>query len=172
MSRFFDNIRQVGYVTPDLLRSMAFFIEKAGIGPWFVAQNVPVETCTYRGAPLKLEMSIALANSGDMQIELIQQMNDAPSIYREWLDQHPNGDVPHHYSSWSPRYDEVCAKARALGYEAVQEGRSGYGPFVYFQHPENPSFIYEVTEFTPPRRRMFENIAAASVGWDGERPLR
>ena len=31
-------------------------------------------------------MSIALANSGDLQIELIQQVNDAPSMYKEFLD--------------------------------------------------------------------------------------
>ncbi|MFT4149363.1 MAG: VOC family protein [Paracoccaceae bacterium] len=172
MSRFFDDIRQVGYVTPDLHRSMAFFIEKAGIGPWFVAENVPVETCTFRGRPLKLQMSIALANSGGVQIELIQQTSDAPSIYTEFLARVPDGDLPHHYSSWSERYDEVHAKALSLGFLAVQEGRSGYGPFAYYQHPDNPAFIYEVTEFSPPRRRMFEQIAQAAVGWDGSDPVR
>lgn len=29
--------------------------------------------------------SIALANSGPLQIELIQQRNDAPSMYRDFL---------------------------------------------------------------------------------------
>ncbi|MCL7466731.1 VOC family protein [Phaeovulum sp. NW3] len=172
MSRFFDDIRQIGYVTPDLQKAMTFFIEKAGIGPWFVAERVPVETCTYRGQPLKLEMSIALANSGDVQIELIQQTNSEPSMYSEWLRRNPEGDVPHHYSSWSDRYDEVFATAISLGYEAVQEGCSGFGPFAYFQHPDNPSFVYEVTDFTAPRRRMFEQIAAAAVKWDGSDPVR
>ncbi len=30
-------------------------------------------------------MSIALANSGPLQIELIEQRNDAPSMYRDFL---------------------------------------------------------------------------------------
>ncbi len=54
----------------------------------------------------------------------------------------------------------------------MQEGRSSYGPFVYFQHRDNPAFIYEVTEFTRPRRRMFEQIAAAAENWDGRNPVR
>lgn len=172
MSRFFDDIRQVGYVTPDLHKSLAFLVQKTGIGPWFVAESVPVETCTYRGQPLTLQMSIALANSGGTQIELIQQTSSAPSIYTEWLARYPDGEVPHHYSSWSERYDEVFATATAQGFEPVQHGRSGFGPFVYFQHPDNPAFTFEVTEFTAPRRRMFEQIAAAAVGWDGTDPIR
>ena len=172
MSRIFDNIRQVGYVTPDLQTSMRFLIEKAGIGPWFVAERVPIRNCTYRGKPIELEMSVALANSGSLQVELIEQLNDVPSIYTEWLSVYPNGDVPQHYSSWSERYDDVYAAALRLGFEAVQEGRSGYGPFVYFRHPQNPAFVYEVTAFTRPRRRMFEQIADAAAGWDGKDAVR
>jgi len=172
MSRVFDDIRQVGYVTPDLERTVDFFLKKTGIGPWFIAERVPVETCTFRGKPLQLEMSIALANSGNLQLEFIQQTSEQPSIYTEWLDLHPDGDVPHHYSSWSDRYDEVYRTATGLGFEAVQEGRSGYGPFVYFQMPGRPGFTYEVTEFSAPRRRMFSGIAEAAVGWDGTDPIR
>lgn len=172
MSRVFDNIRQVGYVTPDLDKAMRFMVDKAGIGPWFVVDGIEVSGVTYRGEPLELNMSIALANSGTLQIELIQQNTPQRSMYTEWLEQYPAGDLVHHYSSWSERYDEVYAEAKRLGYEAVQEGRSSYGPFVYFQHRDNPAFIYEVTEFTRPRRRMFEQIAAAAENWDGRNAVR
>jgi hypothetical protein len=40
----------------------------------------------YRGKPCEVDMSVALANSGAMQIELIWQKNAAPSIYKDFLD--------------------------------------------------------------------------------------
>ena len=39
----------------------------------------------YRGEPCEITLSLALANSGEMQIELIQQEDDTPSIYTEFL---------------------------------------------------------------------------------------
>lgn len=33
-----------------------------------------------------VEMSVALTNTGDLQIEMIQQRNEAPSMYRGFLD--------------------------------------------------------------------------------------
>lgn len=172
MSRVFDSIRQVAYVTPDLESSMRFLIDKAGIGPWFVTDRVPVKDVTYRGLPLELEMTVALANSGTLQIELVQQTSSQASIYTEWLDRHPRGDVVHHFSSWTERYDEVYGNALRLGYEAIQEGRSDHGKFVYFQHPENLGFIYEVAELTTPRRRTFGQVADAAQNWDGRDPVR
>lgn len=172
MSRIFDDIRQVGYVTPDLGKALDFMVTRAGIGPWFVLDKVPIRSCAYRGNPVELEISVALANSGTLQLELIQQTSPEPSIYTEWLETCPQGDVPQHFSSWSSRYDEVHASALALGYDAVQEGRSGFGRFVYFQNPANPAFTYEVTEMTPARRSVFGQIAEAARGWDGRDPVR
>jgi hypothetical protein len=172
MSRIFGNVRQIGYVTPDLQRSMQFMIDKAGIGPWFLAERLTIRDCAYRGVTSDLELSIAVANSGSLQIELIEPVGGQPSIYTEWLRQHPLGELPHHYSSWSDRYDDVCLSAATLGFETLLEGRSSFGPLRYFRHPDHAGFLYEVTEFTPPRRRMFAEIEQAAVGWDGSDPVR
>ena len=39
----------------------------------------------YKGQPSPVDISLALANSGTLQIELIQQRNDAPSLYLDFL---------------------------------------------------------------------------------------
>lgn len=172
MSRVFGDIRQAGYVTRDLRRSLDFMVEKVGIGPWFVAERVAFKECAYRGQPTELELSIALANSGSLQIELIEQIGNTPSIYTEWLARFPEDEVLQHYSSWPTDYDAVCERAKALGHVAIQEGRTARGPFVYFEHAANPAFIYEVTEYTTARRRVFEQIAEAARDWDGADPVR
>ncbi|GKY89606.1 VOC family protein [Sinisalibacter aestuarii] len=172
MSRIFGDVRQIAYVTDDMERALTFLHETAGIGPWFVARDVPVAQCRYRGEPIEIRIDAALANSGDMQVEVIQQHSPGASIYTEFAGRHGFGLTPHHYSSWSERYDAVMQAALAKGFAIVQEGRSRYGPFVYYQHPAEPDFTFEVTELTAERRSIFDQIRAAAVGWDGTDPIR
>jgi hypothetical protein len=85
MSRIFGPIAQLGYVVRDAHASMEQWIRN-GVGPWFHFERVKLDWFRHRGIASPLEMSVALANSGDVQIELIQQRNDAPSMYKEFLD--------------------------------------------------------------------------------------
>ena len=39
--------------------------------------------CTYRGAESKLDLQVAVAQAGPVQIELIEQFCDRPSVYRD-----------------------------------------------------------------------------------------
>ena len=85
MSVFFGEIRQLGYVVPDIEAAMDYWSRVLGVGPFFYAERVPVVNFTYRGAPSSPVTSVALANSGAVQVELIQQRNDAPTMYRDFV---------------------------------------------------------------------------------------
>lgn len=172
MSIIFGDIRQSGYVVRDIDQHLKFLSDKAGIGPWFVARNVKLPVCLYRGQPIEMEMHAALANSGSHQIELIQQVSPAPSIYTEWLERYPSGSPLQHVSSWEEDFDGAVARSVAKGWEMIQEGRSAYGPFAYLEHAEDPGVVIEITRKGPERRSIFEQIAAAAAGWDGRDPIR
>ena len=172
MSRVFDTVRQIAYVTDDMDRALDFLHGTVGIGPWFVAWDIPVLECTYRGTSIEIQLDAALANSGNTQIEVIRQISPTPSVYTELSDRHGFGLTPHHYSSWSTRYDAVMRDALANGFSKVQEGRSRNGRFIYYQHPEEPDFIFEVTELTPERASIFDQIKQAAIDWDGHNPIR
>ena len=86
MSRLFGPIRQNGYVVRDIEAAMKHWIDVLQVGPWFYIDRVQTDWFRHRGQDSTAELSIALANSGDLQIELIQQRNDAPSMYKEFLD--------------------------------------------------------------------------------------
>lgn len=172
MSRIFGSIRQAGYVVRDIDSRMGFLSEKAGIGPWFVARNVRLPVCIYRGQRIELEMHAALANSGSHQIELIQQISPAPSIYTEWLDRYPDGSPLQHVSSWEEDFDGAVERARFAGWIMIQEGRSATGPFAYLEHPDDPQLVFEITRKGPERRSIFEQVARAAVDWDGSSPIR
>jgi hypothetical protein len=172
MSRIFGGIQQSGYVVRDIDSRLDFLSQTVGIGPWFVARNVRLPVCIYRGEPIEMEMHAALANSGSHQIELIQQVSSAPSIYTEWLERYPEGAPMQHVSSWEEDFDGAVARGRGKGWEMIQEGRSAYGPFAYMEHPADPRLVFEITRKGPERRSIFEQIANAAAGWDGSDPIR
>src|SRR5262249_38667574 len=64
---------------------MRHWIDVLGVGPWFYIEHLSVPDFTYKGQPSPVNVSLALANSGPLQVELIQQRNDAPSLYRDFL---------------------------------------------------------------------------------------
>ena len=51
MSVFFGEIRQLGYVVPDIEAAMDYWSRVLGVGPFFYAPRVPVEKFTYKGEP-------------------------------------------------------------------------------------------------------------------------
>ena len=104
MSFLFGGARQNGYMVDDLDAALEHWVEVVGAGPFFVIRHLPLEYFTYHGTPTQPDLSIALGNLGDLQIELIQQHNDAPS---PWLNFHTaKGAGLHHISSWTSEYDE------------------------------------------------------------------
>jgi hypothetical protein len=171
MSRLFGPLRQMGYVVRDIEKAMQHWIDVVGVGPWFYTDRLPVDTFTYRGARHDgIHLSVALANSGDVQLELIQQRCQTPSMYQEFLGAGHEG--LQHWSSWPEDYDAIYQRALASGYTLGQEGTSPRGRFVYFGEEGHPGTVIEMAHLTPTRRRIFDQIREAAVGWDGRDPIR
>ena len=172
MSRLFGPLRQMGYVVPDVEAAMQHWIKVCGVGPWFIADKLPLTKFTYKAQRYDdLHMSIALGNSGDVQIELIQQRSDTPSMARDFLARYPEGGLQH-WSSWPENYDELYERAIANGYMACQEGDAPRGRFVYFTQEGHPGTVIEMSHATPMRKRIFDAVREAAIGWDGRDPIR
>jgi len=171
MSRLFGPMRQVGIVVRDVEAAMRHWVDVCGVGPWFYAERLPVTAFTYnRQRYDDIHLSIALANSGDVQLELIQQRCQTPSLYHEFLAAGHEG--MQHWSSWPEDYDAIYDRALASGYSVGQEGDSPRGRFVYFRQEGHPGTIIEMAHATPARMRIFGAIRDAAVGWDGTDPIR
>jgi len=171
MSRRFGPIRQNGYVVRDIEAALKHWTEVVGVGPFWYIERVPIEEFRYRGEVSPLEVSIALANSGDLQIELIQQRNDAPSMYRDFLAAGHEG--LQHVAVWTDRMDEELAAIGRAGHEVGQSGRVGRnGRFVYLRTGAHPGTIVEISEVSGGKGRFFEQIAREAEQWDGTDPIR
>lgn len=171
MSRFFGQIRQAGYVVHDIEAAMDYWSRTLGIGPWFYNERVPIKNYTYRGESYEVHNSVALANSGPLQMELIQTRNDAPSMYRDFLKAGNTG--LQHVAYWTENYDADLARLTEQGFKAVMSGEVGEkGRFVYFDTEYHPGTVIELSEVAGPKGKMFDLIRNASIDWDGRDPVR
>lgn len=171
MSRIFGPVRQNGYVVHDVEAAMAHWTDVLGVGPFFYFERVAIEDFRYRGDPSPLEVSIALANSGPLQIELIQQRNDAPSMYRDFLEAGHEG--LQHVAYWTEEMDATLERLEKDGYVVGQSGSIGdNGRFVYLRTENHPGTVVEISEINGPKGRFFEHIAEAADSWDGSEPIR
>lgn len=104
-------------------------------------------------------------NSGALQIELIQQRNEAPSMYRDFLEAGHEG--LQHIAYWTTTFDADLERILKVGYTICQSGHVGTpGRFVYLLTEAHPGTVVELSEINGPKGRM-------SVShWDGTTPIR
>ena len=89
-----------------------------GVGPFHVFPRIETP-CWYRGTEIAVDMQIAVAQAGPVQIELIQQHCDRPSVYRELVGEGSSGSISCARSRSD--YDGKKAGFEELGYTLVSE---------------------------------------------------
>jgi len=172
VSRLFGPMRQIGYVVPDLHEAMAYWASTCGIGPWFYFERSAFQTFTYNDKHHDdIDLTVGFANSGEIQLEIIQQRCRTPSMYIDFLARFPAGGMQH-WSSWPVDYQTRYDAARALGYEVAMEGMHARGPFAYFRNEGPTGAVIEMSELTPGRKAFFDMVRDAAVDWDGRNPVR
>jgi len=136
-----------------------------GAGPFFVRKNRVFTRSVFRGQAVGTIIDVALGQWGDVQIELIRQVDDDPSIYREWLQ--AGGQGLHHLGVRTPDIEEARRRVREVGYEIAHEITSGEMELFYATsgHPDLP--IIECMAPPPANLEMFEMLKAARRDWDG-----
>ena len=90
MDRFSLGVRdnaiiQIAYTVADIQKTMRHYSELLHVGPWFLVGPFVPPKGVYRGVTTTMQISLGLAFSGQMMIELIQQHDDKPSVFGETL---------------------------------------------------------------------------------------
>jgi len=177
MSRVAGPLLQVGLIVRDVDQALAYWTQVLDVGPFYVIREARIGNFFYRGRPSEdIVITMAFAQSGEMQIELIQQHNDAPSGYREFLSAGREG--AQHLSSWfedPAAYDEARTALLGRGMQVVHETVSNDGSprFAYFDSGVPFAPMIELSEAMLPGARIVQDtVIAASRGWDGTDPIR
>ena len=173
MSQRYGGIHQVAYVVKDIEAAMRHWSAALGVGPWFYREHCGVTEFTYYGKPVDPlpDLGIALANSGTLQVELIQQRNEADTLYRDFLAEH--GEGAQHIAYWTEEFDAQLADLLAAGFIEGHAGRMGArGRFSYLVNADFPAGVVELSELAGGKAEYFRSVAEAASAWDGSDPIR
>ena len=164
-------VMQIAFVPADFDAALEFWTKTMGVGPFFALDHVQLEDVRYRGAPAQIDFSMVIGYWGDIQVELIRQHNDSPSIYKAWRDEGREG--LHHVcilvDDMAPAR-EACDQAGAV---VVQEGKvAGGGEVIYVDTGGGPGTMVEILKIGAGGREFFAMMRDAARGWDGTDPVR
>jgi len=163
---------QLGFVVRDVESAMRHWIEVFGVGPFICMEqgvSQPPTPTRHRGQPVSVELKLGFAYLGDVQIELIEQTNDAPSPYTEFLKDGREGLQHLGFTVEDPA--AATRKVEVAGYRPVYEiGVTGRNmPIIYYDSPPlcGPMLELVPAGWQPARHAVWEAIDA----WEGGDPV-
>jgi hypothetical protein len=118
---FLGDMLQVCVVTRDHRRVIEGFV-RLGVGPWTIRTVDEADmNAVYRGEPANFAVKLCLANSQNMNWEVIEPLRGR-SIYADFLDRH--GEGVHHlaFNCNGMAYEDRVRALEDRGYAAIQRG--------------------------------------------------
>jgi hypothetical protein len=171
MDKGLGTIGQISYLVEDIGAACRTWVDTQGVGPWTIVRNLEFSG-TYDGASTRVKLHVALAYQGDMQFELIQQLDDSPSPYRSYFQRGCAG-IHHIGYLIEGRIDALVEKARIQGLELRFDVRSQIGTRqAYLSLPGMAPVFVELVETDEAKRAMFEHLKNEAAGWDGRDPVQ
>ena len=123
-------ISQIGIIVRDLQKAVDNYWTIFGIGPWQIVEMKPpiLNDVTMRGNLVEATMLAGIAQSGSIQLELIQPL-EGPSIWKEFLKE--KGEGLHHIQSHVHDPKGALAAFKEMGVDVLMSGRIGNNIFYY-----------------------------------------
>jgi len=162
-----NGIIQTAYVVKNIREAIGQWVEKLKVGPWFLIEHFQGQDAKYRGQPSKADCALAMSFAGHMMIELIEQYNDAPSVYRETIDKRGYGF--HHWGVATSNFDRDMGQChRGSFFARVPSG----GRVAYMDTTADLPGMVEFIELGASFDPIFSGFYRATIGWDGKDPVR
>ncbi len=164
--RNFGPVMQNAFLVDDMRAAIEHWARVMHVGPFFMFERVPFKEVWYRGQPATdIDLTVAIAYWGDVQIELIRQRNDVPSIYTDFRARHQTG--LQHMGVMSADLDRDLARLEAQGIAPVQHGNAAGMRFAYVATDHHAGGMIELIEATPATSAFFERMRRAARDWNG-----
>jgi methylmalonyl-CoA/ethylmalonyl-CoA epimerase len=144
-----NGIAQVAIVVKDLDKTVQYYYEVFGIGPWqFYTYKKPLlKVMSYHGKPAVHTNRLALSYFGNSRIELIEVV-EGDSVYKDHIDNHGYG--VQHLGFLVEDMDEALKQAHEAGFEMLQDGSGfgldGDGHYAYLDSEEKFGVMIELIE--------------------------
>ena len=162
------SIVQMAWVVDELEAAAERLSRAMKVGPFLMIRHIKLDDPHHRGQPQFTDFSLCLAQAGDVQIELVQQHDATPSVYRDsFPDGPPGGMAFHHVAVIVPDVFAETARYNALGFPTASSGRFGVIDFTYVDTRAAGGFMVEVLPDAPDMHRFFGVVRKAAEDWDG-----
>jgi Glyoxalase/Bleomycin resistance protein/Dioxygenase superfamily len=165
------NFMQFCWLVPDLDEAMATWTRTAGIGPFFRFDQVAYDKPQYRGKPGgNASIAAAIAQAGDVQIELVRVNDRQPSIWREG----PAGGESglHHAAVYCRDYDATLDAYERGGSELIFTGLMMGFRVGWIDTLHTLGFFTELIDANPMADGVFAKFRDSAKNWDGKDPVR
>ncbi len=160
------HLMQAAFIVKDVEKAARAWIAATGIGPFFLVPHIQLNEARYRGALVDgIDFTVAIAQSGGVQVELIQQHCDNPSAYRDTVPKGQEGF--HHFCIYTDDYDAVCQRYTDQGFAVAVAGQFGEMRFCYIDTAPALGCMMEIVEQDEAQTAAFIRIAEGAQGWDG-----
>ena len=134
-------VRQIGLVVRDLEKTADFYHSTFGIGPFSSAAEWKFDDIIMRGKPTDSRIKLAFADSGPLQIELIQPL-EGENIYTEFL--RSGNEGLHHLGFEVDNFEGMLAKFKRRGIEPIFWKNFGFMAFAYLDTGKIGGVIVEL----------------------------
>ena len=162
------SIVQMAWVVDDLEAAATRISKAMRCGPFLMTRHIQLTDPRHRGRPQRTDFSLALAQAGAVQIELVEQHDDTPSVYRDaFPDGPPGGMAFHHVAVIVADVGQETARYNALGFDTGSSGRFGDVDFTYVDTRAAGGFMVEVLPDSDTINRFFGAVRKAAEEWDG-----
>jgi hypothetical protein len=161
---------QMGFVVDDVIAAAQRWATTFGVGPFHVLPPQRDVPYMHRGTPSQVTIQVAVAQAGPTQIELIQQLCDRPTIFREFLADRVAAF--HQICTVTSDYDATKAHYLSNGYELAGEIVAPVQRVAYFDTVADFGFFTEVVEDSPQFLKQLAAISRTCAEWDGTDPVR
>ncbi len=162
---------QFCWLVPDLDAAMAAWTRHCGVGPFFRFDQVAYEKPNYRGtASGNADITAAIAQAGDVQIELVCVRDKKPSIWQEGPTAGRSGF--HHAAIYCQDYDATMASYAKAGSEVIFTGLMMGFRVGWIDAVSTLGFFVELIEANPVAEGIFGKFRQAAENWDGTDPVR
>ena len=172
-----ETIRQIAYVTsPGTFdATIDFWLRTVGVGPFYVA-DFRLGNQVFRGEATDCTCRVGLSFQGDLQVEIIEPTNDAPSPYLDVLDRAtvvPSAGLFHHFLVDTADYEGTCR--RLLDGGALQGMRATLSDgrrMTYIDAIATIGSYVEVIEGGSASAAVWARMREECAEWDGADPIR
>ncbi|GAB3616917.1 VOC family protein [Okibacterium endophyticum] len=159
-------IIQYAYTVPDAYEAARRWTEIFAVGPWLVRGPFTASSALYRGQPTEVELTLARTFNGHTMIELVQQHNDVPSVYREIVEARGYGF--HHWGVASTDIDKDIARYGSMGFDvAFEDVLPSRARVAYIDTTRELPGMTELISMDPAQEAFYTRIYRTALDWDG-----